>query len=974
MSNLINDIRQNAISHGSIPFWSWNDKLEPEELRRQIRNMKNLGMKGFFMHARTGLDTEYMGDEWFECVDACIDEAKKLDMEAWSYDENGWPSGFAGGKLLNDPANFAAYLRYSVENEYPSGDDVLSVCFIKDGKMQNADKESSENEYHVVRRVYDRSYVDTLDGDVTQKFIDDTYEAYRVKSGADFGGAMPGFFTDEPQYYRWATPWSNTLPKIFKERYGYEVTDKLAALFTDFDGAEEFRYDYYRLIHELFTNNFIKKIYDWCESTGSQITGHTVEESFLAGQMWCCGGVMPFYQYEHIPGIDYLGRGISNDLAPKQLGSAVAQLGKKKAISEMFGCCGWDVSPIELKRIAELQYAGGVNVMCQHLYPYSIRGQRKRDYPAFYSEHSPWQFALKDFNNFFNNLGYTLSLGEESVNTLVIHPIHSAYLNYKRSPDRASIADIEDNLNALVDLLGQNQIPYHFGDEWMMSYMASVSGNKITVGKCTYDYIIVPYTLTLDASTVKLLDEFVAGGGKVWFYSDVPERVDGHRCDLSRFKSNVSFDDIKAASEVKISIDGKNVPQLRKQVRNTEYGRIIYITNLTGKILDNVTVNISDCSNVNIIDMNDLSVSAVCGKKCSDGSLDVYLNFGNSQSYVLTEAAEMPLESCKKSVSSAEIKLENNFKFANRPDNALTLDYVQMSKNGVDFEPVRSLYCVKDMLLKERYEGKLFLKYKFTADEIPETLDVIVEPLKYSYVAVNGNEIKLHKNSWLDRSFLAADILPFVKLGENEIVMAFDYYQRPYVYEVLFGNVMESLRNCLSFDTEIECIYLHGKFAIKTDAEKFTSGERESVCYDGRFSIIAQKDEIDVTNIVKDGYPFYGGRIDVKSSIDYTAGGASLLKLNGRFAICDVSVNGVFAGRMMFERALDLADYLKEGKNEITLSLYNANRNLLGPHHRHDPEPWGVGPGTFSFEREWNNNECRGYVDRYAFVRFGIDL
>ena len=107
------------------------------------------------------------------------------------------------------------------------------------------------------------------------------------------------------------------------------------------------------------------------------------------------------------------------DIAPKQLGSACAQLGKKKTLSEMFGCCGWDVTPTELKRIAELQYVGGVNIMCQHLYAYSIRGQRKRDYPANYSEHLPWQDKMKEFDNYFNNLGAILSRGTEGISFAV---------------------------------------------------------------------------------------------------------------------------------------------------------------------------------------------------------------------------------------------------------------------------------------------------------------------------------------------------------------------------------------------------------------------------------------------------------------------------------------------------------------------------------------------------------------------------
>lgn len=86
-----------------VPFWSWNDKLEPDELRRQIGAMQDAGMGGFFMHARGGLETEYLSEDWFRAVEASVDEAKKRGMQAWCYDENGWPSGFAGGKLLEEP-------------------------------------------------------------------------------------------------------------------------------------------------------------------------------------------------------------------------------------------------------------------------------------------------------------------------------------------------------------------------------------------------------------------------------------------------------------------------------------------------------------------------------------------------------------------------------------------------------------------------------------------------------------------------------------------------------------------------------------------------------------------------------------------------------------------------------------------------------------------------------------------------------
>ena len=48
-----------------VPFWSWNEKLSVDESLRQTGLMDEAGMGGYFMHARGGLQTEYMGEEWF---------------------------------------------------------------------------------------------------------------------------------------------------------------------------------------------------------------------------------------------------------------------------------------------------------------------------------------------------------------------------------------------------------------------------------------------------------------------------------------------------------------------------------------------------------------------------------------------------------------------------------------------------------------------------------------------------------------------------------------------------------------------------------------------------------------------------------------------------------------------------------------------------------------------------------------------
>ena len=55
------------------------------------------------MHSRSGLITEYLGDEWFDLINSTADAGEKEGLEVWLYDEDRWPSGSAGGKVSADP-------------------------------------------------------------------------------------------------------------------------------------------------------------------------------------------------------------------------------------------------------------------------------------------------------------------------------------------------------------------------------------------------------------------------------------------------------------------------------------------------------------------------------------------------------------------------------------------------------------------------------------------------------------------------------------------------------------------------------------------------------------------------------------------------------------------------------------------------------------------------------------------------------
>ena len=75
MEKLYAGFQEPGAAFRAKPFWSWNGDLKKEELIRQIHVMKEMGFGGYFMHSRTGLKTEYLGEKWFDLTNACAASA-----------------------------------------------------------------------------------------------------------------------------------------------------------------------------------------------------------------------------------------------------------------------------------------------------------------------------------------------------------------------------------------------------------------------------------------------------------------------------------------------------------------------------------------------------------------------------------------------------------------------------------------------------------------------------------------------------------------------------------------------------------------------------------------------------------------------------------------------------------------------------------------------------------------------------------
>ena len=71
------DLFRNPTSeYRGTPFWALNSYLTKEEMCRQIDIFKEMGLGGFHLHVRTGLENEYLSEEYMELIKASVDKAK----------------------------------------------------------------------------------------------------------------------------------------------------------------------------------------------------------------------------------------------------------------------------------------------------------------------------------------------------------------------------------------------------------------------------------------------------------------------------------------------------------------------------------------------------------------------------------------------------------------------------------------------------------------------------------------------------------------------------------------------------------------------------------------------------------------------------------------------------------------------------------------------------------------------------------
>lgn len=962
-------------------YWGWLENLTDAETEWQIEEMNKVGLGGYVAHARGGLEVKYMGDEWRSSVLAAVKTGKKHHMIAIVDDEDGWPSGFGGGEV-NGRGNFY-HQKFLICEEKRGGDilitpNTLGVYKKNNGRFDVLDINHTlpgENLIHIYFKT-DKYYTDLSDPTVTQAFIEASYEKYKDLCKEEFGKGLWGIFSDEPQIARDRMQWSYSLPFEFIKKYGYNIIDNLPYLFYDAPDSHKVRNDYYKTTADMFSLNYAKKIKEWCDQYNIVFTGHTTIEEDFHGQISCTGNTMPFYEYFTVPGMDWLCRTGPHNLAIKQLTSVCSQLGKPRALSEMYGCAGWNISFEEMKWIGEWQIMFGIDFMLQHLGLYSLKGSRKREYPAALFYQQPWWDRYNAFNDYFARLCKLINKSKEQAHVLVIHPIETAW-GLKTPEHNQDIIKFTEKYKLFLDRLLYLGINFHLGDSVIMQrYSKVVKGGKLKIGKHIYDAVVIPECVNLSSSTFEIINEYANKGGKIISAGDFPTETDGRPNilldGLKKKTINAPFDCHSKNDKLRELCNIKTYVKMKGESENKD----IYI--VTRKWKDSVFHIVFNSSQYESRNFSVAGIDPTCCVLSLEDMNYYKIDLENillepMQSLIIVENAGNIKSKKELLPSGAPVKTEEiqKFKIKNVSLNSLTIDSCRYSIDGGEIMPEIMVNELQQKLLKNGKNCDVKMIFKFNADYRPaDPIFLVMEEPQKCRATFNGNELILNECGYFaDKSFRKIDISNKIQSGINEIAVErkFENLQKTYDIKNAAG-IHEAEFNRTTVQTEFEAIYIVGGFTVKFDGD-YTPSNNAGVFAKGKFTITPPCDDInDIKSFTKNGYPFFAGNITVSADVKIDLSSGKRIILDITRPECVLSVLEIENREHIFMWApyrYDITEFVKDGNNEIKITLYTSNRNLLGPLHNNSGESYAVGP--FSFVHNQNPD-----TDTFALVNFGL--
>jgi hypothetical protein len=583
--------------------------------------------------------------------------------------------------------------------------------------------------------------------------------------------------------------------------------------------------------------------------------------------------------------------------------------------------------------MADWEIILGINYIVPHLVHYSLEGFRKADYPISFSRALPYAKHLRGLNDHLGRVCYSMTCGKRPVNLLVIHPAANNWVNWRNSKmlNQYAVA-----LETLTRQLVCEQFEFDFGDEPLLQADGKVEDGQLRLAKVSYDVVIVPSTLTLFASTLRLLQEFATAGGKVYFYgTELPTMLDGRlSAEITNFiqqEQILVIDEFSTlVSKLKMVIERpvliESPGRIMSTVRLDDKQIILFFANYEN-VQQKVTLKFCRSGRLYLADTCSGSTCAVGSDDPTGKCYTLELPVGGSQLVILatneTAVAKIPPTVLKKNLFS----FSGPFKFERLDDNVMLLDHCSYRINDsvaseiMQVENVKRqirqrynfAYCDSNRYPREysRYAANrpqdtgYTLSLEFIFDIVDEVdcsgIKLAVEVPEIWQITVNGQPVTSVNNEFfMDCCFGVMTIGDLLNIGQNKL----------------------ELTTTITEDLEPENLFLLGDFAVSLN---------KGIPY-----IMPEATELNYGAITTQGYPFFGGRIKYHLPLTLTENtGQAILQFAGLgdVPVFECFLNGQLLGNICYAPYRLNLPPLAAGENTLEIVLYSHLRHIFGPHY-----------------------------------------
>jgi hypothetical protein len=579
-------------------FWL---KTEDEDvIRCSIARMSKAGASGFILENRN--NPLYLSEKWWRLVGICLDEAKQRNMKLWLWDEKFFPSGTAGGAVMRKNSGYSQKIieekviyvangkdvRLSISDIIDETEDKLFAIFackqdssemIQPRSLVKLELSNDMLEWQVpegdwlilIYLVKNRlDWVDVLNPDATQTFIDLVYEeAYRHFS-IEFGNTFAGFFSDETglrnvyNYYSLPgkkdepLPWTTLICKEFASKNGYELDESLPALWHDIgESTKRIRRDYMDTVSHLFAENFFGKIHNWCEEHSVQFIGHVIEDNGAHYRLGHgCAHYFRVIEKFHIPGVDIVLKQVLPGETEQKPGatfetpffywvlgklassaSHIYNVPENLALLEAYGAYGWYEGLRMIKWLTDWALVRGINVFTPHAFNPKYPDTDCPPHFGLEGIDPQWQY-FNVWSDYANRMSWLLRGGIHIAPVVLLYPAESLWTG--------DAEPIEDTARSLL----QSQIDFDFVPyDCVINNKMAVRCGELNIGSEYSGCLVVPPIRVLHLYMLRKLRDLASEGGRIVFVNGFPTHSDKASED-DEFQNIISelklYDTVKA--------------------------------------------------------------------------------------------------------------------------------------------------------------------------------------------------------------------------------------------------------------------------------------------------------------------------------------------------------------------------------------------------------------------------------------------